>query len=256
MVNKSFLTLLILSIIFQGCQKENLVSSAGFDDSFDLYSSVPDIFSMGKWTFHEQTYPQNTLTLNSDIVHNGIKSIRMFAVASDGPTVSKSGLASHSEVLFNEGDVLRVSCWFYIPQNDGIDKLVILDLEDPAPISSGPGIRLMFDPDNALFIERNKMGLSNITQPNQNKTTFTYNQWNNIVFELKLSTSRKGYVKLLQNGVTLIEEQSVKTMPKDRLYITQGTSKTYRNVEVGITANSTGHAVIMFIDNFSIQKLN
>ena len=194
MVNKSFLTLLILSIIFQGCQKENLVSSAGFDDSFDLYSSVPDIFSMGKWTFHEQTYPENTLTLNSDTIHNGTKSIRMFAVASDGPSVSKSGLASHSEVLFNEGDVLRVSCWFYIPQNDGIDKLVILDLEDPAPISSGPGIRLMFDPDNALFIERNKMGLSNITQPNQNKTTFTYNQWNNIVFELKLSTRRKGYV--------------------------------------------------------------
>jgi hypothetical protein len=45
-------------------------------------------------------------------------------------------------------------------------------------------------------------------------------------------------------------------MPKDRLYITQGTSKTYRNVEVGITANSTGHAVTMFIDNFSIEKLN
>ena len=90
MVNKSFLTLLILSIIFQGCQKENLVSSAGFDYSFDLYSSVPDIFSMGKWTFHEQTYPENTLTLNSDTIHNGTKSIRMFAVASDGPSVSKS----------------------------------------------------------------------------------------------------------------------------------------------------------------------
>lgn len=253
--NNIFLTIVIL-IFLQSCNKEVFSDITGFDDSFITYNSINDIFINGNWTFHEKTYSESTLTIVHDTVHSDMNSIRMFCVSGNGSLVSKSGLASHNKILYKEGDIVKVSCWFYIPANEGLNKLVILDIEDPAPISTGPGIRLMFDEDNAIFIERNKMGLSNITQKNGSKISFPFNRWVNITFELKLETKKRGYVKLWQDGILIFDESSVATLPRDRLYITQGTHKSYSNIEVGITANSTGHDIVMFIDDFSIWKIN
>jgi hypothetical protein len=249
-------SIIVILIVLQSCKKEDFSDISGFDDRFITYNSINDIFTNGNWTFHEKTYSENTLTIVHDTVRSDTNSIRMFCVPGNGSLVSKSGLASHHKILYKEGDIVKVSCWFYIPTNEGLNKLVILDLEDPAPISTGPGIRLMFDQDNAIFIERNKMGLSNITQNSGNKILFPFNKWVNITFELKLHTKSRGYIKLWQDGELIFDESSVTTLPRDRLYITQGTHKSYSNIEVGITANSTGHNIVMFIDDFSIWKIN
>lgn len=249
-------TFIAAMFVFSSCNKDSDTGISGFDDTFDNYVSQNDIFTNTSWTTYVQTYSENQLEVTTDTVHGGSTAIRMYAVNTVGKTVSKSGLASEGVVAYKMNDVIRVSAWLYIPDRGTLDKLFIFDIEDPAPISTGPGVRLMFGPDNDLLVERNKMGLPNIVQSETQKVSFPPDQWVNVIFEMKLSTRRKGYVKLWQNGTLLIDEADVITLPKDRLYITQGTHKSYANIEVGITANSTGHDVVMFVDDFSVWKLN
>lgn len=248
--------LLALMLALFSCSRDNDVAIAGFDDNFDNYASSGDVFTNTNWTKYVQTYSENQLEISTDTTHAGAGAIRLYAVSGVGKTVPKSDLASEGVIYYKMNDIVRISTWLFIPNRGTLDKLFILDIEDPASISTGPGIRLMFGPDNDLMVERNKMGLSNMVQPEAQKVSFPFDQWVNVVFELKLCTRRQGYVKLWQNDTLLIDESDIITLPKDRLYITQGTHNGYANIEVGITANSTAHDVVMFVDDFSVWKIN
>lgn len=243
--------LLIFALL--SCSKDD-TGSAGFADDFESYSSALQLFEQTNWSYFEQTYSENTVAIVSDTVHSGQKAVRLFSRMGDPKTVSKADLASHDFVLFRTNDIIHVSFYAMIIGSQSIDKLFILDIEDAAAISSGPGIRLLLDPDNALVLERHKLNYSNISQDAQTKVPFPRNQWVKIEFECKLSPHKKGYVKLWQNDQLLIERAKIITLPSDILYVTQGTHRYYRNVEVGITANNSGSAVRMFLDDFHVWK--
>jgi len=244
---------IIITLLLASCSKED-IGSSGFSDDFESYSTALALFDATNWTYFEQTYTDNTVEIVHDTVFSGGNAIRLFSKMGESKTVSKADLASHDVVLFRKNDVIHVSFYMMITGNQSIDKLFILDIEDAASISSGPGIRLLLDPDNALVVERHKMNFSNISQNSNTKVPFPRNQWVKIVFECKLSPHQKGYVKLWQDDQLLIDKDKIITLPSDLLYVTQGTHRYYRNVEVGITANNTGSSVSMFLDKFSVWK--
>jgi 5-keto 4-deoxyuronate isomerase len=76
-----------------------------------------------------------------------------------------------------------------------------------------------------------------------------------IQLEVKLSQRNKGYIKLWQNGELILDHDKVQTMPRDMIYVTQGTSGVFRQVEIGLTANGSGAPAILYVDDFVIRKI-
>jgi hypothetical protein len=186
-------------------------------------------------------------------VHSGNKSLKCSATTTQGDVVSKAGILKNN-LGIEEGGVFYFECWYYLESSQP-KNIFIADFEEPAAISSSPGFRLMLNEEGALCVERRKMTESTLQQTVEQPRIFPLQQWVRIQLEVKLSQRNKGYIKLWQNGELILDHDKVQTMPRDMIYVTQGTSGVFRQVEIGLTANGSGAPAILYVDDFVIRKI-
>ncbi|MFN8712265.1 MAG: heparin lyase I family protein [Bacteroidota bacterium] len=257
-MKKTLLILLILLIPFiTGCYKakRDYLSNAisDFSDGFETYTSVSEFIGTDIWNGSQLTISGNELTIDTTVVHSGNKSLKCSATTTQGDVVSKAGILKNN-LGIEEGGVFYFECWYYLesiqPKN-----IFIADFEEPAAISSSPGFRLMLNEEGALCVERRKMTESTLQQTVEQPRIFPLQQWVRIQLEVKLSQRNKGYIKLWQNGELILDHDKVQTMPRDMIYVTQGTSGVFRQVEIGLTANGSGAPAILYVDDFVIRKI-
>ena len=74
--------------------------------------------------------------------------------------------------------------------------------------------------------------------------------------ETLLSKKEKGYIKVWQDDVLLIEQDNWQTLPKDILYFLQGTKGMYNSIEFGITAGSVDNPMVVYVDDIKVQLVN
>jgi hypothetical protein len=129
-----------------------------------------------------------------------------------------------------------------------------MDMEEQTAIGAGPGMRLAMV-DNKLRVEY-KFNEKDLTQPAGQEIEFPRNEWVEITWEVTLSPKNKGAVKLWQNGQLLIQQDHIRTLPKDLLYFQQGTKGMYSSCEIGITANSKDSDVTLWVDEVRFEKVN
>jgi hypothetical protein len=223
-----------------------------YAEDFESYTAFPQPAFLANWPGSQLTFSQNRISIDSTFSHSGNKSLRCEATNTVGGDVSKASILKN-DLGFEQGDEIYFECWYYLTASS-LPNIFIADFEEPATISSSPGFRLMLNENGELCVERNKMNKSTLSQTGSQPRVFPQMQWVRIQLEAKLHKRNNGYVKVWQNGELILEHYDVQTLPRDMTYITQGTAAVLRQVEIGLTANSSSGSAVMYVDDMRIRK--
>lgn len=238
-----------------GCKKEKWFDGPNFmSEDFENYTSTDSMFSNDdvRWSFNQNTVSGNYIAFDTNIVHTGNRSLKFFAHASSEGTVSKNSIVKQ-QMAFYEGDVVRISAWYYIEGNSNMDWLFLFDFEEQAAIGAGPGMRLA-NSETGITLEH-KFFNDDVYQTVGQEIAMPRNQWFNLTMEVKLHQKKKGYIKVWQDNVLILSSDNRKTLPKDFLYNQQGTKGMYQSIEFGITANTKNSDVVLYVDDILVEKL-
>lgn len=252
---KSIFLLFFSLLILTACKKKFFDGPDFYEDNFESYTNLDELLLEDDilWSFTQQTFSENTITVDTSFSFFGQKSLHFEALKSTSEQLSKCSIAKQN-LAFWEGETVRVRANYFISGNENLDWLFLMDMEERAAISAGPGIRLALV-DNALRMEH-KYFEKDITQNDDNVVYFPRDQWVELIWEVKLSQKDKGHVKLWQDGQLILEKNDHRTLPRDFLYSQQGTKGMYNSIEIGATANSYDNDVEIWVDNFKIEKIN
>lgn len=251
-----FLLVLLLSLA-AGCNKEKWFDGPNsMSEDFESYAHVDSMFSNNDvhWSFHQNTVAGNYITFDTVIVHTGNKSLKCFAHASSTDAVSKCSI-SKQNMAFYEGDVVKISVWYYIEGSESKDWIFLFDFEEQAAIGAGPGMRLANTTATGITLEH-KFFNDDVYQTEGQDIALPHDQWFNLTMEVKLSQKKKGYIRVWQDGVQILSSDNRKTLPKDFLYSQQGTKGMYQSIEFGITANTKESATVLYVDDIEVKKIN
>ncbi|MEL7532679.1 MAG: heparin lyase I family protein [Bacteroidota bacterium] len=225
-------------------------------DDFESVNTIDELTEgeNANWKYYQQAGEQNTLSLDRSNPHTGLQCLKFTAEPSLNGA-SKSDIA-HNRLIFQAGETVLFSGWFYIEGADVLDYVFLMDLEEDIAIGAGPGIRIALE-DSAGYIvlERNKFLEETLRQDPENKVAFPRDEWVEIKMEVLLYQKDKGAVKIWQNGQLIIDVVDTPTLPRDRLTVLQGTHNFYHSLQVGITANSQSNPCVMYIDDISIEVI-
>lgn len=251
-----FLPLWLTSLLFiAGCNKEKWFDGPNYmQEDFESYAHPDSMFSHDdvRWSYHQNTMDGNYIAFDTNIVHAGNRSLKFFAVPSND-IVSKNSIVKQ-QMAFYEGDVVRISAWYYIEGTANLDWIFLFDFEEQAAIGAGPGIRIA-NSERHIVLEHKYLA-DDLYQEEGQEIPLPRNQWFNLTMEVKLSQKKKGYVKIWQDNVEIINADKQKTLPTDFLYSQQGTKGMYQSIEFGITANTKNNSAVMYVDDIIVEKIN
>lgn len=233
-----------------GCNKKKYFDGPNqYQDDFESYTDKTELIDGDNvlWSFNQVTKSDNSHYLDTNLAHNGNKSYHFSAIKSD-EQASKCSLVKQ-KMAFYEDETVHITAWYFLHETELSDWLFIMDLEEQASISAGPGIRLAIV-NNKLTVEH-KYNKPNLFQ-NKTELDFPRQQWVKVDLEVKLSQKNKGYIKLWQNDTLVLEQNDWRTLPKDFLYFQQGTKGMYTSVEFGISANTKENSVKLNIDDIEV----
>ena len=246
----------LLYTMMISCNKKEFFDGVNFfEDDFESYLSSNELIDKKaeKWTIRKTTNQENEIIIDTSITHTGQKALKFYAKKTIEGKASKCSISKQHMAFWNN-ETIRVSAWYYIEGTNSLEWLFLMDLEEQIAVGTDPGMRLALV-NNSLAIEY-KFLENNIIQSEENAIKFPRNKWVEIVWEMKLSSQKKGTIKLWQNGELIFDVQHKNTLPKDFLYFQQGTKDMYSSVEFGITANTKDNDLVIWIDDIKIEKLD
>ncbi|GAB5418137.1 MAG: hypothetical protein Crog4KO_32170 [Crocinitomicaceae bacterium] len=247
---RSIIILSAILLLFSCNKKEFFDGPNSYADGFENYQDVEELIEGDDvyWSFFQFTREENTISIDTNIVHSGNQSLRFYGAAGESSNTSKCSL-NKQKMAFWEGETVVVDFWCYLEGNEDIDWLFIFDLEEGVPVGAGPGMRLAIV-DNKILLEH-KYPKPNVEQEGAG-VLFPRNQWVNIRFETKLHRKDKGHVRVYQDNLEVLRIDDHQTLPKDILYANQGTKGMYNKIEFGITANSDDNTHVMYVDDVDV----
>jgi hypothetical protein len=248
------LSVLLIIIGFISCNKKEFFDGPNsYNDGFESYENINQIIDGDdqNWSFFQNTLDDNDISIDTNIVYEGNNSVKFIGKRTD-EVLSKASI-NKQNMAFWDGETVIVDFWMYLVGNDPAEWLFFFDLEEQTSVGAGPGMRLALV-DGKILLEH-KYGNPNVLQIN-NGIPLPRDQWVNIKFETLLSQRKKGYVKVYQDDVLIIDQDNWKTLPTDFLYSTQGTQGRYSQLEFGITANPSKNDLTLYVDKISVNTLN
>mgnify|MGYP000645617454 CR=1 FL=1 len=252
----SYKILVIASVSFcYSCIKEKKDFLANsyvyYADNFESYSQVDGSFYSTEGWSGANLSNGNLISIDTIIRHSGNASLKCIA-APTSSVVSKASVLKNN-LGFTNRSLIYFSAWYYIDSTP-LENLFIADFEDQAYISSGPGFRLMLIGNGELAIERKKMNKSTLQQTVSTHKMFPTGQWVHVEMEVLLSKRNNGYFKIWQDGDLILEHYKEASLPKDFIYVTQGTKGIMHQLEVGISANSSSDTATLYLDDLEITS--
>lgn len=254
---RKYIFIAALAAFVISCKKEKWFDGPNFmQEDFEAYTHVDSMFTPldEHWSFNQNTVEGNYIALDTNIVHGGNQSLKFFAYQSPAENVSKCSIVKQ-HMAFYDGDIVRISAWYYIEGSAPADWLFLFDFEEQAAIGAGPGIRIANTEQTGLTLEH-KYYAPDIYQEESTHISLPREQWVNIVMEVQLSQKKKGYIRIWQDNVLIISGDNQQTLPKEGLYFQQGTKGMYQAVEFGITANTKDRDLVLYMDDILVEKTN
>ena len=249
---------LLISAALLSCHKDAPAPAlTSFSDDFERYASAVEMVGTAddQWTEFNVNMintASDTISLDTTIVHSGKKSVRFHCSQSDpGMTdVCKCNL-NKGGMDFRQGETMYFSAWFYLQRADmHYGTFFVFDMEEI--VHGSTGLRIMAWEEN-LEVERGKMGLSNIYQKDP-VTLFPVNQWTHLELEIKLSQYNHGSAKMWIDGNKIIDQDKIRTMPKDIANMVWDTKGFYDRIQVGITAKNGTQDLTLYLDDVEFRK--
>lgn len=255
---KKLLPFIFIPLVSASCfkEKKEFIRNAPrtYSDGFENYQAVADLYADDRWSDDQVTVDGNGLSFDSTIVHSGNFSLRCSASATQGDLVSKASIFKN-DFAVEQGETIEFTGWYYLDTPGSTENIFLADFEDPAYISYSPGFRLMIASDGGLVVERNKMDRSTLLQTGSSTVLFPVRQWVKIRLEVGLSTRRKGSFKLYQDEQLILDHSNVSSLPKDLAFASLGTTGLFRQLEVGLTANSSNSPATLYIDDVLLRVI-
>jgi len=271
---KAFVLLSVL-VLLQACGNDDNTDSESeitflFEDGFEVSGDQVDDLILpdnSRWSTIQMVNPnggENSIEINTDIVSEGVNSIRLFSNKSD-EILSKIDIEKGG-FLAPVGSTVKITADFYLNTDENIANLFLMDLEccscwDPTvPDNQCPGIRLMMSGGNDfLSIERGKILGTTIRQTD---FPFPRKQWVNVQWELVLSQEANGLNRLIIDGTEVISSTGA-NMPNAQAFrdefamfgldFSLQDPLFYERIQIGATANPTLADIELFVDAFSIS---
>ena len=186
-------------------------------------------------------FKDNSITLNSDIVHSGKKSLKFYAVKpSRKMAITKTTL--DNELLFLErGDRVTMTGWFYIAEGSPIG---LMDIES-SYINQGPGMRVLLSENLEPRIELKWADKPTYRPLRGSDARLPRGQWLKLSMYLYLSEKTDGQVRLSINDKVVIDQQG-QTLPV--------ADAVYNRLQLGITANPKNTTTVLYVDDVSLQS--
>ncbi len=251
---KSQLILLTtLGLVCSSCLKNKINGDSDpISDGFETISTIEDITAQNSpWNYTQITEDANYIEIDTTNEFSGDQCLKFYAVKSDNGA-SKCDIANNKK-LYRQDDVVMFSGMFYIEGTEDLNDIFFFDIEETVAVGAGPGLRFELQgADGHIIVERKKMLEENIEQPGT-PVSFPRNQWVKVDIEMLLTRKKKGWIKVYQDGVQVIDASKIRTLPKDKSTLIQGTKGVYNNIQVGITANSPVNDAVMYLDDVSIS---
>ena len=248
-------TLIFISLVLMlfACSKEKYYGGSNtYSDDFESYGHIDSLLDGNdvNWSFFQITRDANYMIVDTTFAHTGNQCIQFNAAPSDDEGASKCSMV-RQKMAFWEGEIVSISAWYYLVGTEDAEWLFIMDLEENTAIGAGPGMRLAIV-ENQLLVEH-KYFNPNIKQKEGSEIDFPRDQWVNVRFEALLSQKEKGWVKVYQDDVLIIDQDDWQTQPNDILYAQQGTKGIYSGVEFGLTANTKDNAMTLYVDDIEVK---
>lgn len=230
-----------------GCTWQGLDA---WSDDFEAYAGYRDLLAGdGEDGWSEQiTDDRNTIGLTDEQVRSGVQAVRFEAVATDGGA-SKASLFVNDLALL-AGTTVAISGWYWLEEGE---QPVLMDLEETVVVGAGPGMRLMLDEQDRVWVERKKYLKPSLHQEDEG-VPFPRRTWVELRLEVALRQDRQGEISFFQDGERLVHADGVQTLPTDWTYAIQGTRGLYTNAEFGLTAAGPTDA-LLYVDDVSVETL-
>lgn len=190
---------------------------------------------------HGAAFKDNSITISSDIVHSGKKSLRLYAVKpSRKMPITKTTL--DNELLFLvRGDRVTMTGWFYIAEGTPIG---LMDIES-SYINQGPGMRVLLSENLEPRIELKWAEKPTYRTLPGSQVRLPRHQWFKLSMHLYLSEQLDGSVQLSMNDKVIINQQG-QTLPV--------ADAVYSRLQLGITANPKNTTTVLYVDDLSLHS--
>ncbi|TMQ25991.1 MAG: hypothetical protein E6K65_15825 [Nitrospirae bacterium] len=218
--------------VFEGCTQS-------FADTFEAGLA----FQENGW--HKYQYlglSSNKVDVVSEKAHRGLWSLK----STTGPSLSQQKAALARQLLwFPEGSHFWMSVWVYIVGGTWTGDFYFFDLES-TQVEGNPGRRLMLGGPNGdwLHVNSKRAGPQGNQTLHNEPIPFSKDTWVNVKMHLYVSSGSNGLTEVWQDGVRIITTAG-QTIPSGLVYDW---------IELGTTANLSGQAPVVYLDDLVISK--
>ena len=197
--------------------------------------SIEDYVALRKCLMNETCdFDDNRIDFASDPITITNTCLKFTSFAPTPSMVTSKSSIENAILFIDKGDELWYEADYYI--DEGMPTTIV-DFENKW-FNQSPGIRLIFDDQQALAVELKYGSKPYYRQMDANKVSFPKKQWVRVKVYFFMDEGSGGKIKVWQDGVEIVNLTG-KTLP------TANSIQT--NLEIGITA--TAQNTVMFIDN-------
>ena len=189
----------------------------------------------------ESGFLDNAITLETNIVHGGTRSLKCMSVPAGFGMVCAKTSVSTEFIHFRKGDHCWYSAWYYI--DEGM-PFTIVDIES-SWIAQSPGPRIAIDDRGVAYIEL-KWAEKPKYRPKDSSVTVPRKRWFHIELHLLFSEKADGIIELWQDGRKTVDAVG-RTLPLADTIM--------NSLEIGISANLHDRKTVLYVDDVRISEL-
>jgi hypothetical protein len=186
-------------------------------------------------------FKDNSITLNTEIVHSGKKSLKFYAVKPSRKMAITKTTLDNELLFFKRGDRVTMTGWFYIAQGTPFG---LMDIESNY-INQGPGMRVLLSENLEPRIELKWAEKPTYRTARGSDARLPRGQWVKLSLHLYLSEKTDGQVRFSINDKVVIDQQG-QTLPV--------ADAVYNRLQLGITANPKNTTTVLYVDDLSLQS--
>jgi hypothetical protein len=249
----TFLLFAVMGLLSACTKEEAIIQYSAIQAHFEGLNNADELLQgPHNWESFGISRARNNAAIVSDTFYSGNAAMRFHAETNQPNGVSSSALNSNENLFLREEMVFSVDCRIMIPSYSSSNNLEIMRLEANDSADDPSGVSFFLDEDGALSLNRSAMGLSNIDQEIGTKTAFPTNQWVNVHIDSLADARSRGYVKIWQDEVLVLEALSTETMPKAKLHLSEKGKNYFSKLSFGILSNGSGLPTTLFLDDLSV----
>jgi|GEM_PF-3798557 len=224
----------------------------GYLETFDSVSALNELLIPSSWhAINLAPASTNTLEIVGSPYGSSPHSLKASAMSSS-TVVSKASI-ERKGYSFVAGDTLLMQASFYFEPGADLNDIYLMDIECEECYTQRPGPRLKVT-NGFIYIDRSKIGIAGSFRGF--KAIIPTGEWFQITWQMVLGKNLSGITRVFLNGLKVLDTTGT-NIPDSAIFSAAGVSLTAEKLdrfEVGLTANSSSKAAVLYVDDIFMGK--